>query len=94
MLLKWFQVIFLFLDSMENGSSVGGGEVYSFQTPKCSNKMAELGTFSSFLVVLAGGLFEYPCEHDLTLLFTQKICLHYYCGIYLTLNQSSSETKA
>ncbi|XP_035392974.1 origin recognition complex subunit 2 isoform X2 [Cygnus atratus] len=31
-------------DSMENGSSIGGGEVYSFQTPKCSNKMAELAS--------------------------------------------------
>ncbi|NXI73986.1 ORC2 protein, partial [Anseranas semipalmata] len=31
-------------DSMGNGSSVGGGEVYSFQTPKRSNKMAELAS--------------------------------------------------
>ncbi|KFV86127.1 Origin recognition complex subunit 2, partial [Struthio camelus australis] len=29
-------------DSMGNGSGVGGGEVYSFQTPKRSSKMAEL----------------------------------------------------
>lgn len=93
MLLKWLQVIFLFSDLMENGSSVGGSEVYSFQTPKRSNKMAELGMFSSFLLVLAGGLFEYPSEHDPTLLFTKKIYLYYYCGFYLTLNQSSSETK-
>uniref|UniRef100_A0A8B9V9W0 Origin recognition complex subunit 2 n=1 Tax=Anas zonorhyncha TaxID=75864 RepID=A0A8B9V9W0_9AVES len=31
-------------DLMENGSSVGGSEVYSFQTPKRSNKMAELAS--------------------------------------------------
>ncbi|NWW92380.1 ORC2 protein, partial [Rhynochetos jubatus] len=31
-------------DSMENGSSVSGGEVYSFQTPKRSIKMAELAS--------------------------------------------------
>ncbi|NXE07244.1 ORC2 protein, partial [Lophotis ruficrista] len=31
-------------DSMGNGSSVSGGEVYSFQTPKRSNKMAELAS--------------------------------------------------
>ncbi|NXC28593.1 ORC2 protein, partial [Campylorhamphus procurvoides] len=29
-------------DPMENGSSVSGGEIYSFQTPKRSSKMAEL----------------------------------------------------
>lgn len=29
---------------MTNGSSVGGGEVYTFQTPKRSNKMAELAS--------------------------------------------------
>uniref|UniRef100_A0A8V1A2F2 Origin recognition complex subunit 2 n=1 Tax=Gallus gallus TaxID=9031 RepID=A0A8V1A2F2_CHICK len=31
-------------ESMTNGSSVGGGEVYTFQTPKRSNKMAELAS--------------------------------------------------
>ncbi|KFQ29857.1 Origin recognition complex subunit 2, partial [Mesitornis unicolor] len=31
-------------ESMENGSSVTGGEVYSFQTPKRSSKMAELAS--------------------------------------------------
>ncbi|XP_019472544.1 origin recognition complex subunit 2 isoform X2 [Meleagris gallopavo] len=31
-------------ESMTNGSSVGGGEVYAFQTPKRSNKMAELAS--------------------------------------------------
>ncbi|NWY50175.1 ORC2 protein, partial [Chionis minor] len=31
-------------DSMRNGSSVSGGEVYSFQTPKGSSKMAELAS--------------------------------------------------
>ncbi|NXC42825.1 ORC2 protein, partial [Penelope pileata] len=31
-------------DSMRNGSSVGGGEVYTFQSPKRSNKMAELAS--------------------------------------------------
>ncbi|NXL94782.1 ORC2 protein, partial [Alectura lathami] len=31
-------------DSMRNGSGVGGGEVYTFQTPKRSNKMAELAS--------------------------------------------------
>ncbi|KAM6307489.1 origin recognition complex subunit 2 [Aegotheles albertisi] len=31
-------------DLMENGSSVSGGEVYSFQTPKRSSKMAELAS--------------------------------------------------
>ncbi|XP_010281912.1 PREDICTED: origin recognition complex subunit 2 [Phaethon lepturus] len=31
-------------DSMGNGSSVSGGEVYSFQTPKRSTKMAELAS--------------------------------------------------
>ncbi|NXN68594.1 ORC2 protein, partial [Himantopus himantopus] len=31
-------------DSMGNGSSVSGGEVYSFQTPKRSSKMAELAS--------------------------------------------------
>ncbi|XP_048809160.1 origin recognition complex subunit 2 isoform X2 [Lagopus muta] len=31
-------------ESMINGSSVGGGEVYTFQTPKRSNKMAELAS--------------------------------------------------
>uniref|UniRef100_A0A8B9NWL3 Origin recognition complex subunit 2 n=1 Tax=Apteryx owenii TaxID=8824 RepID=A0A8B9NWL3_APTOW len=31
-------------DSMGNGSGVGGGEVYSFQTPKRSGKMAELAS--------------------------------------------------
>ncbi|NXA26359.1 ORC2 protein, partial [Ibidorhyncha struthersii] len=31
-------------DSMGNGSGVGGGEVYSFQTPKRSSKMAELAS--------------------------------------------------
>ncbi|NWQ76831.1 ORC2 protein, partial [Columbina picui] len=30
--------------SMENGSSVSGGEVYSFQTPKHSSKMVELAS--------------------------------------------------
>ncbi|NXI99408.1 ORC2 protein, partial [Psophia crepitans] len=29
-------------DPVGNGSSISGGEVYSFQTPKCSSKMAEL----------------------------------------------------
>ncbi|XP_014809775.1 PREDICTED: origin recognition complex subunit 2 isoform X2 [Calidris pugnax] len=31
-------------DSMQNGSSVSGGEVYSFQTPKRASKMAELAS--------------------------------------------------
>lgn len=31
-------------ESMTNGSAVGGGEVYTFQTPKRSNKMAELAS--------------------------------------------------
>ncbi|XP_021256506.1 origin recognition complex subunit 2 isoform X2 [Numida meleagris] len=31
-------------ESVTNGSSVGGGEVYTFQTPKRSNKMAELAS--------------------------------------------------
>uniref|UniRef100_A0A8C3J7E8 Origin recognition complex subunit 2 n=1 Tax=Calidris pygmaea TaxID=425635 RepID=A0A8C3J7E8_9CHAR len=31
-------------DSMRNGSSVSGGEVYSFHTPKHSSKMAELAS--------------------------------------------------
>ncbi|NWR94839.1 ORC2 protein, partial [Furnarius figulus] len=31
-------------DPMENGSSVSGGEIYSFQTPKRSSKMAELAS--------------------------------------------------
>ncbi|KFV42598.1 Origin recognition complex subunit 2, partial [Tyto alba] len=31
-------------DPMENGSNVSGGEVYSFQTPKRSSKMAELAS--------------------------------------------------
>ncbi|KFW89231.1 Origin recognition complex subunit 2, partial [Phalacrocorax carbo] len=31
-------------DPVENGSSVSGSEVYSFQTPKCSSKMAELAS--------------------------------------------------
>ncbi|NXX59343.1 ORC2 protein, partial [Scopus umbretta] len=31
-------------DPVGNGSSVSGGEVYSFQTPKCSSKMAELAS--------------------------------------------------
>ncbi|NWI16074.1 ORC2 protein, partial [Crypturellus soui] len=31
-------------DSMGNGSGVGGGEVYTFQTPKRSGKMAELAS--------------------------------------------------
>ncbi|XP_062434194.1 origin recognition complex subunit 2 [Rhea pennata] len=31
-------------DTMGNGSGVGGGEVYSFQTPKRSGKMAELAS--------------------------------------------------
>ncbi|NXF00932.1 ORC2 protein, partial [Smithornis capensis] len=31
-------------DPMGNGSSVSGGEVYSFQTPKRSNKMSELAS--------------------------------------------------
>ncbi|NXY78042.1 ORC2 protein, partial [Glareola pratincola] len=31
-------------DSMGNGSNVSGGEVYSFQTPKHSSKMAELAS--------------------------------------------------
>ncbi|NXG64302.1 ORC2 protein, partial [Hemiprocne comata] len=31
-------------DPMGNGSSVSGGEVYSFQTPKSSSKMAELAS--------------------------------------------------
>ncbi|NXK26040.1 ORC2 protein, partial [Arenaria interpres] len=31
-------------DSMQNGSSVSGGEVYSFHTPKRSSKMAELAS--------------------------------------------------
>ncbi|OXB60608.1 hypothetical protein ASZ78_001141 [Callipepla squamata] len=35
-------------ESMTNGSSVGGGEVYTFQTPKRTNKMAELGITFKF----------------------------------------------
>uniref|UniRef100_A0A8C4WPF0 Origin recognition complex subunit 2 n=1 Tax=Gopherus evgoodei TaxID=1825980 RepID=A0A8C4WPF0_9SAUR len=31
-------------DSLRNGSSAGGGEIYSFQTPKRSGKMAELAS--------------------------------------------------
>ncbi|XP_035755001.1 protein FAM126B isoform X2 [Egretta garzetta] len=31
-------------DPVGNGSSVSGGEVYSFQTPKCSGRMAELAS--------------------------------------------------
>ncbi|NXJ42720.1 ORC2 protein, partial [Ciconia maguari] len=31
-------------DPVGNGSSVSGSEVYSFQTPKCSSKMAELAS--------------------------------------------------
>ncbi|NXK91337.1 ORC2 protein, partial [Formicarius rufipectus] len=31
-------------DPVENGSSVSGGEIYSFQTPKRSSKMAELAS--------------------------------------------------
>ncbi|NWH53527.1 ORC2 protein, partial [Fregata magnificens] len=31
-------------DLVGNGSSVSGGDVYSFQTPKCSSKMAELAS--------------------------------------------------
>ncbi|NXX28262.1 ORC2 protein, partial [Nicator chloris] len=31
-------------DPVGNGSNISGGEVYSFQTPKCSNKMAELAS--------------------------------------------------
>ncbi|OXB76893.1 UNVERIFIED_CONTAM: hypothetical protein H355_002586 [Colinus virginianus] len=31
-------------ESMTNGSGVGGGEVYTFQTPKRTNKMAELAS--------------------------------------------------
>ncbi|XP_023786583.1 origin recognition complex subunit 2 [Cyanistes caeruleus] len=31
-------------DSVGNGSNISGGEVYSFQTPKRSNKMAELAS--------------------------------------------------
>uniref|UniRef100_A0A8C4VAE8 Origin recognition complex subunit 2 n=1 Tax=Falco tinnunculus TaxID=100819 RepID=A0A8C4VAE8_FALTI len=31
-------------DPVGNGSGVSGGEVYSFQTPKCSSKMAELAS--------------------------------------------------
>uniref|UniRef100_A0A8C9L8F0 Origin recognition complex subunit 2 n=1 Tax=Pavo cristatus TaxID=9049 RepID=A0A8C9L8F0_PAVCR len=37
-------------ESMTNGSSVGGGEVYTFQTPKRSNKMAELGITLNYAV--------------------------------------------
>lgn len=76
MLLRWLQITFLFTESMTNGSSVGGGEVYTFQTPKRSNKMAELGTFSSFFFHLALAMIILSITVNVVcIFFSFKLCV-------------------
>lgn len=61
---------------MINGSSVGGGEVYTFQTPKRSNKMAELGMFFSFFFHLAlAMIFLCIPVNVICIFFSFKLCL-------------------